>query len=120
MGLTTWQHAPEGKIYKTDVTIAKNYLLEEEIKSLRLAVTSFLDLAEMRAQRHLPTTMEDWIGFMGSYLDLNDFPVLVGLGKISKKQADEKAIDEYEKYRPLQDKKYISDFEKLKLIERQK
>ena len=113
MGLSTWQHAPHGKIYKTDVTIAKNYLSEEEIQNLRFAVTSFLDLAEMRARRHLPTTMQDWIGFMSSYLDLNGFSILEGFGKISKKQADEKAIEEYNKYRPIQDKKHISDFEKF-------
>jgi hypothetical protein len=113
MGLMTWAHAPHGKIYKTDVTIAKNYLNESEINNLRYAVTSFLDLAEMRARRQLPTTMQDWIGFMNDYLDLNKFPVLQGFGKISKEQADEKAVAEYEKFRPIQDANYMSDFERL-------
>src|SRR5574344_2530431 len=76
MGLTSWQHAPNGKIYKTDVTVAKNYLQEKEIHTLRLMVTSFLDLAQMRAERQLPTTMQDWIGFMSNYLEMNDFPTL--------------------------------------------
>lgn len=91
MGLTTWAHSPNGKIYKTDVTVAKNYLLEKELHRLRLAVSAFLDLAEMRAERQLPTTMQDWIGFMSSYLELNEYPVLEGLGKVSKEQADEKS-----------------------------
>ena len=118
MGLTSWAHSPHGKIYKTDVVIAKNYLNEDELQKLRLAVTVFLDMAEMRAQRHLPTTMQDWITFMSSYLDLNGFPVLQGLGKITKAEADEKAIAEYEKFRPMQDAKYISDFEELLKIEK--
>lgn len=113
MGLTTWAHSPEGKIYKTDVTIAKNYLNNDEIHSLRLTVSAFLDLAELRAQRQLPTTMQDWIGFMSSYLDMNGFPVLQNLGKISKEQADEKALEEYSKFRVIQDRNYESDFEKV-------
>ncbi len=118
MGLTSWAHQPNGKIYKTDVTIAKNYLTGTELQELRLAVSAFLDLAEMRANRHLPTTMQDWIGFMSGYLDLNGYSVLQGLGQVSKEQADNKAIAEYEKFRPIQDKQYISDFEKLLRIER--
>ncbi len=118
MGLTSWAHSPKGKIYKTDVTIAKNYLKQEELHELRLAVNAFLDLAQMRAERQLPTTMQDWIIFMSSYLDLNDYPILEGLGKISKQQADEKALDEYSKFRVIQDHKYENDFEKiLKTIE---
>lgn len=113
MGLTSWAHSPNGKIYKTDVTIAKNYLEEKELHRLRLTVSAFLDLAEMRAERQLPTTMQDWIGFMSSYLDLNGYPVLEGLGKISKEQADEKALSEYSKFRVIQDNHYVSDFEKM-------
>jgi hypothetical protein len=113
MGLTSWAHSPNGKIYKTDVVIAKNYLSDDELHRLRLAVSAFLDIAQMRAERQLPTTMQDWVGFMSSYLDLNGFAVLQGLGKVSKEQADEKAIAEYEKFRPIQDAKYISDFEEL-------
>ncbi|MCL2334873.1 MAG: virulence RhuM family protein, partial [Endomicrobia bacterium] len=118
MGLTSWAHSPHGKIYKTDVTTAKNYLSDDELHRLRLAVNAFLDLAQMRAERRLPTAMQDWIGFMGRYLDLNGFPVLRGLGKISKEQADVKAIAEYEKFRPIQDAKYVSDFEELLRIEK--
>jgi len=113
MGLNSWAHSPEGKIYKTDVTIAKNYLNEDEIHKLRLSVSAFLDLAEMRSQRQLPTTMQDWISFMSSYLDLNGFPILESLGKISKGKADEKALDEYAKFRAIQDHNYESDFEKM-------
>jgi hypothetical protein len=118
MGLTSWSHFPSGKIYKTDVSIAKNYLQEGELHKLRLAVNAFLDLAQMRAERHLPTTMQKWIEFMSSYLDLNGFPVLEGLGKISKEQADNKAFAEYEIFKIKQDKEYISDFEKLIAIEK--
>ncbi len=113
MGLTTWAHSPHGKIYKTDVTVAKNYLNEDEIHKLRLSVSAFLDLAQLRAERQLPTTMQDWIRFMSSYLDLNGYPVLEGLGSISKEQADKKAVSEYSKFRAIQDKNYESDFEKM-------
>lgn len=113
MGLTSWAHSPNGKIYKTDVTVAKNYLKQEELHELRLAVSAFLDLAQMRAERQLPTTMQDWIGFMSSYLDLNGYPALKGLGRISKEQADEKALDEYSKFRVIQDRNYKNDFEKM-------
>jgi hypothetical protein len=113
MGLTSWAHSPNGKIYKTDVTVAKNYLKQEELHELQLAVSAFLDLAQIRAERQLPTTMQDWIGFMSSYLDLNDYPVLESLGKISKEQAEEKVLDEYSKFRVIQDHNYESDFEKM-------
>ncbi|NTU46720.1 virulence RhuM family protein [Candidatus Roizmanbacteria bacterium] len=113
MGLSSWSHAPNGKIYKTDVIIAKNYLTQEELHELRLAVSAFLDLAQMRAERQLPTTMQDWIGFMSGYLDLNGYSVLEGLGNVSKEQADEKALEEYSKFRVLQDQKYESDYEKM-------
>lgn len=113
MGLTSWAHSPDGKIYKTDVTIAKNYLSQKELQQLRLAVSAFLDLAQMRAERQLPTTMQDWISFMSQYLDMNDYPILKGLGKVSKEQADEKALNEYSKFRAIQDKNYKNDFEKM-------
>src|SRR3990167_6934068 len=113
IGLTSWAHSPNGKIYKTDVTVAKNYLKEEELHRLRLAVSAFLDLAEMRAERQLPTTMQDWITFMSGYLDLSGYPVLEGLGKISKDQADEKALNEYSRYRVIHDRNYKNDFEKM-------
>lgn len=113
MGLTSWAHSPNGKIYKTDITVAKNYLKEQELHRLRLTVSAFLDLAELRAERQLPTTMQDWIGFMSSYLDLNGYPVLEGLGKISKEQADGRALSEYSKFQVIQDHNYVSDFEKM-------
>ena len=112
MGLTNWAHSPNGKIYKTDVTVGKNYLSEDELHRLRGAVSAFLDIAQLRAERKLPTTMQDWLGFMENYLNLNDFPVLKGAGKISKEQADEKAIAEYEKFRPIQDANYVYDFDR--------
>lgn len=113
MGLRSWAHSPNGKIYKTDVTVAKNYLNQDELHALRLAVSAFLDLAQLRAERQLPTTMQDWINFMSSYLDLNGYTILEGLGVISKEKADEKALNEYSKYRVIQDRNYESDFEKM-------
>ncbi|MDR2564413.1 MAG: virulence RhuM family protein [Prevotellaceae bacterium] len=113
MGLQTWKYAPDGKILRTDVTVAKNYLEETELKRLALMVSAFLDMAEMRAERRLPTTMEQWIEFMGGFLKLNDYPILQGVGKVSKEQADEKALTEYSEFRVIQDRNYVSDFEKL-------
>jgi len=113
MGLTNWKYAPDGKILKTDVTVAKNYLAESELKRLALVVSAFLDMAELRAEQHLPTTMQQWIEFMNGYLKLNNLPVLKGFGRISKGQADEKALAEYSEFRVIQDKNYVSDFEKM-------
>jgi len=113
MGLTTWKYAPEGKILKTDVIVAKNYLAENELKRLALVVSAFLDMAELRAEQQLPTTMQQWIEFMNGYLKLNNLPVLKGLGTISKEQADEKALAEYAEFRVIQDQNYIGDFEKI-------
>ena len=113
MGLTTWKYAPDGKIIKTDITIAKNYLNENELKRLALVVSAFLDMAELRAEQHLPTTMQQWIEFMNGFMELNNLPILKGLGKISKEQANEKALAEYTDFRIVQDKNYIGDFEKM-------
>jgi hypothetical protein len=113
MGLTTWKYAPNGKILKTDVTVAKNYLEENELKRLALVVSAFLDIAELRAERQLSTTMQQWIEFMNGYLNLNNLPVLQGFGAISKEGADEKALAEYAEFRVIQDRNYVSDFEKL-------
>jgi len=113
MGLTNWKYAPDGKILRTDVTVAKNYLAENELKRLALVVSAFLDMAELRAGQQLPTTMQQWIEFMNGYLKLNNLPVLKGLGTKSKEQADEKALAEYAEFRVLQDKNYIGDFEKM-------
>jgi hypothetical protein len=113
MGLTTWAAAPDGKIIKTDVTIAKNYLSEGELRELARAVSSFLDLAESRAERHLPTSMSDWLGFMGRYLDFNEYPILTDAGRVSKAEADEKALGEFEAFRIRQDREFLGEFEKF-------
>jgi hypothetical protein len=112
MGLTIWKHAPEGKILKSDVTIAKNYLSEAHIKELNLIVSAYLDLAENRAQRQILMKMTDWIEFLHNFLDLSNYPILQDKGKISALEAKIKAEQEYETYRVSQDKNYISDFDK--------
>ena len=112
MGLNNWKLAPEGKILRTDVTVAKNYLNEDELHKLRLAVTAFLDIAQSRAEREIPTDMRKWLEIMDSYLDLNEYPKLQDAGRISKKDADEKAISEYTEFRVKQDTEYVGDFER--------
>lgn len=112
MGLTSWKHAPEGKILKSDVAIAKNYLSEQHIRELNQIVSAYLDLAENRAQRQIITNMSDWIKFIHNFLELSNYPILQDKGKISALQARLKAENEYEKYRVVQDKDYISDFDK--------
>ena len=112
MGLSNWKLAPEGKILRTDVTVAKNYLSQEELHRLRLAVTAFLDIAQSRAERQIPTDMRQWLGIMDGYLDLNAYPILKGAGRVSKKDADSKALDEYSKFRVRQDREFIGDFER--------
>lgn len=112
MGLKTWKRAPEGKVLKTDVTTAKNYLAEKPIKELNQIVSAYLDLAENRAQRQIPTTMEQWASFLDNFLELSSYPVLEDKGKISAERARIKALKEFEKYRIKQDQDYISDFDK--------
>jgi hypothetical protein len=112
MGLTNWKHAPEGKILKSDVSIAKNYLNEQHIKELNRIVSAYLDLAESRAERLIPTTMQDWISFLHQFLDLSSFPILKDKGKVSALEAKLKAEQEYDKYRMIQDTNYESDFDK--------
>ena len=116
MGLTTWDKSPDGKILKSDVIIAKNYLDEKEIKNLNNLVNIFLDIAENNAERNIPMYMNDWKKEVENALTLLHYEVLENKGKISHKRATEKAINEYEKYRIIQDKNYVSDFDKL-LIE---
>ncbi len=115
MGLTSWDKAPDGKILKTDVTIAKNYLSHEELQSLGRIVNAFLDLAENRAKRNIPMTMEDWAKRLDLFLEFDDRDILQNAGKITKKIADDKAISEFEKYRIIQDRLFMSDFDKLLL-----
>ena len=112
MGLTNWKHAPDGKILKSDVSIAKNYLNEQHIKELNRIVSAYLDLAESRAERQIPTTMEEWINFLHQFLELSSFPILKDKGKISALEAKLKSEQEYGKYRMIQDKNYESDFDK--------
>ena len=112
MGLTNWTYAPDGKIMKSDVIIAKNYLNDDELYSLRRIVSAYLDLAESRAKRHIPMTMEDWSNRLDEFLKLTDREILRDAGKISHKIACDKAESEFEKYRIVQDQLYISDFDK--------
>ena len=113
MGLTSWDNAPDGKILKSDVTIAKNYLSREELESLGRVVNAFLDLAEDRAKRNIPMTMEDWATRLDKFLDADDREILKDSGKITKKIVNEKAISEFEKYRVVQDRVFMNDFDKL-------
>jgi len=113
MGLTSWDNAPHGKIVKTDVTIAKNYLSKDELDSLGRIVNAFLDLAENRAKRNIPMSMEDWASRLDAFLEFDDREILQDTGKITKKIADEKALSEFEKYRVVQDRLFISDFDRL-------
>lgn len=113
MGLTTWENAPNGKIVKPDVSIAKNYLKESELEVMGRIVNSFLDLAEDMAKRHIPMTMEDWAKRIDKFLDLTDRPVLTDAGHVSAEQAKEYAETEFEKYRVIQDKLFQSDFDRF-------
>ena len=115
MGLTTWRNSPDGKILKSDIVIAKNYLDEKEIKNLNNLVNLFLDIAENNAERNIPMYMEDWKTEVENALKVFHYEVLEEKGKISHKEAIEKAEKEYEKYRVIQDKNYVSDFDKLLL-----
>ena len=113
MGLTTWENAPDGKIVKPDVSIAKNYLKESELEDMGRIVNSFLDLAEDMAKRHIPMTMEDWAKHIDRFLDLTDRPVMTDSGHVSAEQAKEYAETEFEKYRVIQDKLFQSDFDRF-------
>lgn len=112
MGLTTWKLAPDGKILKSDVVVAKNYLSEAHIKELNQIVSAYLDLAENRARRKITTTMEDWAVFLDGFLELSSYPILLDKGRISAEQAKIKAYEEYNKYRVIQDRNYLSDFDR--------
>ena len=111
MDLKTWKNAPDGKILKSDVSIAKNYLEKEHLKQLQKIVTAYLDLAENRAIRGIVMNMSDWIVFLDKFLELSDYPILLNKGKISALEAKIKAESEYSIYRVEQDNNYISDFD---------
>ena len=115
MGLTTWSAAPDGKIVKSDMSIAKNYLSEKEMRSLERIVSAYLDLAEDRAERHIPMTMQDWSKRLDLFLMADDREVLQDVGKITAEIAKEKAETEFEKYRVVQDRLFMSDFDKYML-----
>jgi hypothetical protein len=119
MGLTAWENSPHGKIVKTDVSIAKNYLSETELESLGRIVNAYLDLAEDRAKKHIPMTMEDWAKRLDRFLEADDRSILQDGGKISAHLAKEFAESEFEKYRIIQDRLFESDFDKeIKKIEK--
>ncbi|MGB0880706.1 MAG: virulence RhuM family protein [Polaribacter sp.] len=120
MGLKTWKQSPNGKILKSDVTIAKNYLNKEHLKTLERIVTSYLDLAESRATNRTIMNMKDWDTFLVQFLELADYPILKNKGKISMLKAKLKAETEYSKFRIIQDQNYISDFDRemKKLIDK--
>jgi hypothetical protein len=121
MGLTTWKRAPGGKILKSDVTVAKNYLSEAHVKELNRIVSAYLDLAENRAARGILMKMADWVKFLHSFLELSNYPILQDKGKVSALEAKLKAEGEYEVYRQRQDAEYISDFDReIKRIEGKK
>lgn len=113
MGLTSWENAPEGKILPKDVVVAKNYLSQDELDSLGRIVGAYLDLAEERAKRNIPMTMEDWSKRLDMFLEFDDREILQNSGKITAKIAKEYALSEYEKYRVVQDRLYKNDFDKL-------
>ena len=111
MGLTSWENAPKGKIVKTDVSIAKNYLNGKELDSLGRIVNAFLDLAENRAKRHIPMTMEDWAKYIDKFLMIDELPLLNDNGSVSAEEAKKFAESEFEKYRIIQDRLFRSDFD---------
>ena len=119
MGLTSWEKSPNGKILKTDVTIAKNYLTESELESLGRIVNGYLDFAEEYAKRHVPLTMEDWAKHLELILQANGKDLLQNAGKITAALAKQHTENEFEKYRPIQDRLFESDFDKvLKMLEK--
>lgn len=113
MGLQTWKNAPNGKILETDVVIAKNYLSEEELKELNNLVSMYLDFAERQVKLGYIISMQEWKDKLEMFLNLNEYNILKDNGKIKREIADELALDEYGKYRVVQDQKYISDFDEL-------
>ena len=115
MGLTTWKDAPNGKIQKFDVVIAKNYLTQEELSAM--ARIAYLDLAELRAEEQVPMTMEDWAEQFEGVLRLSRKEILTNVGSISAKIAEQHALSEFEKYRVRQDQLYQSDFDRILLEE---
>jgi hypothetical protein len=118
MGLTTWKNAPKGKILKSDVSVAKNYLIEREIKELERIVSMYLDYAENQAARQIPMKMAEWIAKLDAFLQFNEYEVLANAGKVSAEVAKRLAEEQYDKFRVRQDREFESDFEaEVKRIE---
>ena len=115
MGLTTWADAPDGKIKKSDVTVAKNYLSQDEMKQLNRMVTAYLDFAENMTLRHIPLTMQDWEKRLNSFIEMFDYGILQDAGKVSAEIAKLHAETEFEKYRVIQDRLFMSDFDRYML-----
>jgi hypothetical protein len=113
MGLTTWKHAPDGKILKTDVSIAKNYLQEQELAELNRVATMYLDYAENQAQRNIAMSMAEWVQKLDAFLQFNEYDTLQNAGNISHEVAKRLAEEQYQQYRIVQDRKFESDFDKL-------
>ena len=113
MGLMTWKNAPDGRVVKSDVTIAKNYLSEKEVSSLNLLTTAFLDMAEDRAHRHILMKMADWKALLERYLQISDRDILPDAGSVTHEEAEAKALGEYEKFWRIQDQTFLSDFDKF-------
>ncbi|MDA1067669.1 MAG: RhuM family protein [Verrucomicrobia bacterium] len=112
MGLITWKGSPKGKVLKSDVTVAKNYLNEQNLRELNRIVSAYLDLAENRAERQMTMNMADWSRFLNSFLELSSYPILEDKGKVSALEAKLKAEAEFEVFRETQDREYISDFDR--------
>ena len=112
MGLTTWKNAPDGRVVKSDVTVAKNYLSEKEVDSLNRLSNAFIDIAEQRAEDHILMTMADWSGLLRKFMDLNNRPMLPDAGRVTHEQAVEKALTAYDKFRVIQDREIMSDFDR--------
>jgi hypothetical protein len=112
MGLTSWRHAPEGKIVKSDVSIAKNYLNETQLQELNRIVSAYLDLAENRAEKQILMTMDDWVDFLNKFLELSEYDILDGAGTVTATKARIKAEEEFNSFRKRQDAEYLSDFDK--------
>jgi hypothetical protein len=121
LGLTTWKNAPHGKVHKSDVSIAKNYLIEQEIKELERIVTMYLDYADNQAARQIPMRMADWVAKLDAFLKFNEYEVLTNAGSVSAEVAKRLAEEQYATFRIQQDQKFESDFEKeIKRIEEKK
>lgn len=113
MGLKTWKDAPDGKIQKSDVSIAKNYLSHQHIQELNRIVSAYLDLAENNAQRGMAFSMLQWAKFLDSFLELSSYPILKDKGKVSMFEAKLKAETEFDQFRVIQDQRYESDFDRM-------